>query len=166
MAQAFRASGVDVLGPDVLPERLAFAGEYGVSAVNGTEPGSLEHVRALSDGRGADVVMLTVGGEPAFQQALELVRAGGAIHLFAATPSAIAQIELDELYHRELTIQTTYSSSPDDLRVALDLLASRQVRVDGLYSHHVPLERFQEGVALFASRQARKVYFEIANQVR
>jgi threonine dehydrogenase-like Zn-dependent dehydrogenase len=51
-------------------------------------------------------------------------------------------------------------------RVALDLLASRQVRVDGLYSHHVPLERFQEGVALFASRQARKVYFEIANQVR
>jgi L-iditol 2-dehydrogenase len=162
MAQTFRAAGVEVLGLDVLPERLAFASEYGISAVNATEPEALERVRALSDGRGADLAMLTVGGEPAFRQALGLVRAGGAVHLFAATPGAMAQIEPDEVYHRELTIQATYSSSPDDLRAALDLLASGQARVDGLYSHRLPLERFAEGVALFASRQARKVYFEIA----
>ncbi len=86
------------------------------------------------------------------------------IHLFAATPGAIAQLDLDELYHRELTVQTTYSSSPEDLRAALELLASGKVCVDGLYSHRLPLERFAEGVALFASRQARKVYFQIADQ--
>ncbi len=166
MAQAFRAAGMEVLGLDVLPERIALASEYGVPALNATEPELREHVRALSDGRGADLVMLTIGGEPAFRQALDLVRAGGAVHLFAATPGALAQIELDEIYHRELTIQATYSSSPDDLRAALDLLASGQVRVDGLYSHRLPLERFAEGVALFASRQARKVYFEIADQAR
>jgi L-iditol 2-dehydrogenase len=166
MAQAFRAAGASVLGLDVLSERVAFAREYGVSAVNAAEPESLERVRALSGERGADVVTLIVGGEPAFRQALDLVRAGGAVHLFAATPGALAQIELDELYHRELTIQATYSSSPEDLRAALDLLVSGQVRVDGLYSHRLPLERFAEGVALFASRQARKVYFEIADQTR
>jgi L-iditol 2-dehydrogenase len=166
MAQAFRAAGMEVLGLDVLPERIAFAGEYDVSAVNATEPELRERLRTLSDGRGADLVMLTIGGEAAFRQALDLVRAGGAVHLFAATPGAIAQIELDEVYHRELTLQTTYSSSPEDLRAALDLLASGQVRVDGLYSHRLPLERFEEGVALFASRQARKVYFEIAGQAR
>lgn len=164
MAQTFRATGVEVLGLDMLPERLAFAGAYGVSVANAADAGLAERVRALSDGRGADLVMLTVGGEPAFRQALELVRAGGSIHLFAATPGALARLDLDELYHRELTIQTTYSSSPDDLRVALDLLASGRVQVDGLYSHRLPLTRFEEGVALFASRQARKVYFEIGNQ--
>src|SRR5262249_32728248 len=136
----------------------------GVPALNATEPELHEHVRALSAGRGADLVMLTVGGEPAFRQALNLARAGGVIHLFAATPGALAQLDLDELYHRELTIQTTYSSAPEDLRAALDLLASGQVRVDGLYSHRLSLERFAEGVALFASRQARKVYFEIVDQ--
>jgi L-iditol 2-dehydrogenase len=164
MAQTFHAVGVEILGLDVLPERIAFASGYGVSAVNAAEPELHEHVRALSDGRGADLLMLTIGGEAAFRQALGLVRAGGAVHLFAATPGALAQIELDEVYHRELTIQTTYSSSPDDLRAALDLLASGRVRVDGLYSHRLPLVRFAEGVALFASRQARKVYFEIADQ--
>jgi L-iditol 2-dehydrogenase len=164
MAQAFRAAGAEVLGLDVLPERIAFAREYGVSAASAMEPGLFERVRELSDGRGADLIMLTVGGEPAFRQALDLTRAGGAVHLFAATPGALAQIELDELYHRELTIQATYSSSPEDLRAALDLLASGQVRVEELYSHRLPLERFEEGVALFASRQARKVYFEIADR--
>jgi L-iditol 2-dehydrogenase len=164
MAQTFRAAGVEVLGLDVLPERIAFASEYGVSALNAMEPETCEHVRALSAGRGADLVMLTIGGEAAFRQALDLVRAGGAVHLFAATPGALAQIELDEVYHRELMIQTTYSSSPDDLRAALNLLASGQVRVDGLYSHRLPLERFAEGVALFASRQARKLYYQIADQ--
>jgi L-iditol 2-dehydrogenase len=164
MAQAFRAAEVEVLGLDTLPERLAFAAEYGVSAVSATEPDLLERVRAFSDGRGADLVMLTVGGEAPFRQALDLVRSGGEIHLFAATPGALAQIELDELYHRELTVQATYSSSPDDLRAALELLAAGRARVDGLYSHHLPLERFAEGVALFASRQARKVYFGIADK--
>jgi threonine dehydrogenase-like Zn-dependent dehydrogenase len=108
--------------------------------------------------------MLTIGGEAAFRQALDLVRAGGAVHFFAATPGALAQIEPDEVYHRELTIQATYSSSPDDLRAALDFLASGKVQVNGLYSHRLPLARFAEGVALFASRQARKVYFEIGDE--
>jgi L-iditol 2-dehydrogenase len=165
MAQAFRAADVKVLGLDTLPERLAFAAEYGVSAVSATEPDLLERVRAFSEGRGADLVMLTVGGEAPFRQALDFVRAGGKVHLFAATPGALAQIDLDALYHRELTVQTTYSSSPEDLRAALDLLTLGRVRVEGLYSHRLPLERFAEGVALFASRRARKVYFEIADQM-
>jgi len=164
MAQTLRAAGIEVLGLDTVPERLTFAGAYGVAAANATETRLAERVRALSDGRGADLVVLTAGGEPAFTQALRLARAGGAVHLFAATPGVQAQLDLDELYHRELTIQTTYSSSPEDLRAALDLLASGQVRVEGLYSHRLPLARFDEGVALFASRQARKVYFEIADQ--
>jgi L-iditol 2-dehydrogenase len=164
MAQAFGAAGIQVLGLDVLPERLEFAAKYGISALSATEPNALERVRALSAGHGADLAMLTVGGAQAFRQALDLVRAGGAVHLFAATPGALAQLDLDELYHRELTLQTTYSSSPEDLRAALDLLTSRLVRVDGLYSHRLPLERFEEGVAIFASRQARKVYFEIEDQ--
>jgi L-iditol 2-dehydrogenase len=164
MAQAFRAAGAEVLGLDVLPERLELATEYAIPSADATDHDLGERVRALTDGRGADLVMLTVGGERAFAQTLRLVRAGGAVHLFAATPGAVARVDLDALYHRELTVQTTYSSSPEDLRVALDLLASGRVRADGLFSHRLPLARFDEGVALFASRRARKVYFEIAAQ--
>jgi len=59
-------------------------------------------------------------------------------------------------------VRSTYSSSPAELPLALDLLANRQVRVAGLISHRLPLERFAEGVALMREREALKVYFSIA----
>ena len=58
----------------------------------------------------------------------------------------------------------TDSSSPEELRIALDLLNSRAVRVDGRISHHLPLEQFAEGVTLMRQRAALKVYFQIAGE--
>jgi L-iditol 2-dehydrogenase len=63
---------------------------------------------------------------------------------------------------QELTVLSTYSSSPEELRIALDLLAQRAVRVDTLISHRHPLDSFQEGVRLMRERVALKVYFRIA----
>lgn len=74
-----------------------------------------------------------------------------------------APLDLEILYRQELTVSSTYSSSPAELSLALDLLVSRQVRVDGLISHRLPLECFAEGLALMRERQALKVYFRLAN---
>ncbi len=46
----------------------------------------------------------------------------------------------------------------------LDLLKKRQVRVERLISHHLPLEQIHEGVALMRERKALKVYFQIAGE--
>jgi len=40
----------------------------------------------------------------------------------------------------------------------------RKVRVDGLISHHSPLERFAGGVTLMQQRAALKVYFQITGE--
>ncbi|MGZ3675792.1 MAG: alcohol dehydrogenase catalytic domain-containing protein, partial [Ktedonobacterales bacterium] len=69
--------------------------------------------------------------------------------------------DIDSFYHRELSVTATYGTSPQDLRAALDLLATGNVRVDDFITHRLPLARFSEGVALFTTRQARKVYFTI-----
>jgi L-iditol 2-dehydrogenase len=159
LLQTAQAFGAQALGVDLIPERLALAERLGASAIAAGAPDLLARVRALTDGRGADVALLTAGGAPVFAQALDLLRAGGMVNLFACAPGTPATIDLDTIYHRELSIQATYSSSPTDLRAALDLLATGQVRVGGLITHRLPLERFHEGVALFCSRQALKVYF-------
>jgi threonine dehydrogenase-like Zn-dependent dehydrogenase len=69
-------------------------------------------------------------------------------------------IELREWpdYHRELTITATYSSSPAELAEAFELLSGGRVRVDGLISHRLPLERLGEGVELMRRHEAVKVY--------
>jgi len=68
-------------------------------------------------------------------------------------------LDLGQLYSRELTVRSTYSSTPADLARALDLLASGAVRADGLVTHRLPLDRFAEGVELQRSGGALKVLF-------
>ena len=161
-AQAIRAGGAEAVSVDILPDRLALAERFGIASFMPGDDALREHVRALSDRRGADAAVLTAGGATAFAQATQLLRGGGLVHLFASAPNPQATLDIDHVYHRELSVTATYGTSPQDLRAALDLLATGQVRVDGFITHHLPLARFAEGVELFTTRQARKVYFTIA----
>jgi L-iditol 2-dehydrogenase len=164
MLQAVKAvSAVRVYGIDLLPERLQLAHDLGADGVFQAPPH--EHalrdlLNPLTEGRGADAVILTAPGARPFTQAIASARKGGAITIFAAH-SGTAPLDLERIYQQELTISSAYSSSPETLRIALDLLASRKVRVDRLISHRLPLERFNEGVALMGERKAMKVYFQI-----
>ena len=67
-------------------------------------------------------------------------------------------LPLATLYHRELTVTSTYSSSPADLAAAFELIATGQISVEGLISHRLPLERIEEGVELMRRHQAVKVF--------
>src|SRR5260370_34813710 len=60
------------------------------------------------------------------------------------------------IYHRELILSATYSSSPAELAEAFELLVTGRVRVDGLISHRLPLERLGEGVELMRRPGAGK----------
>jgi L-iditol 2-dehydrogenase len=169
MLQAVKAlgaalGGVSVYGVDQLPERLQLALDLGADAVF-QAPEDAQVLRELlavrTDGRGADSVIITAAGAQPLLQAMASVRRGGTMNIFAAHSGPVP-IDIAALYHQELSITSTYSSSPEDLRLALDLLASRKVRVDQLISHRLPLEQFHEGVRLMLDRAALKVYFDIA----
>lgn len=171
MLQAFRSMAaranktLDIYGVDLLPERLHQASKLGASAVFQASQDGQELRDALygrTEGRGVDVAVLTAPGSRPFLAALDCVRAGGMLALFAAHSGAVP-VDLETLYQRELTVSSTYSSSPAELPLALDLLTKREVRVDSLISHRLPLERFAEGVTLMSERQALKVYFEISS---
>ena len=173
MLQAIKAIGggqqdsVRAYGVDLLPERLALACSLGADEAflaPSDEQGLQSILAPLTDGRGADAALITAPGSQSFLQALAALRKGGTINLFAAR-SGTTPLELELLYQRELTITSTYSSSPEDLRIALDLLTRRKVHVDRLISHRLPLQQFREGVALMRDRAALKVYFHIAGEL-
>ena len=164
MLQAVKAIGAArVCGVDLLPERLQLALDLGADAVL-EAPTSEQTLRnllnAFTEGRGADAVILTAPGVRPFMQAVASARRGGAITIFAAH-AGVAALDLERIYQQELTITSAYSSSPATLHIALDLLATRQVRTDRLISHRLSLKRFNEGVALMRERKALKVYFQM-----
>lgn len=168
MLQAVRAISerVRVYGVDLVPERVQLARELGADAAflaPEGEQGLRELLASFTGGRGADAAIITVPGAGPFMQALAAVRKGGMVHLFAAHSGTVS-LNLETIYQQEKNITSTYSSSPPDLRDALALLASRQVRADRLISHRLRLEQFNEGVSLMRSRAALKVYFQIAGE--
>ena len=158
--------GRPIYGIDLIPERLQLASDLGAddAFLAPSDEQALQHLLApYTEGCGADAIIITAAGVRPFKQAVAAVRKGGMIHIFAAH-SAMVPINLETIYQQEVVITSTYSSSPEDLRIALALLDSRKVRVDGLISHRLPLDHFAEGVALMQKHAALKVYFQIAGE--
>jgi len=67
-------------------------------------------------------------------------------------------LSLERLYHRELTVTATYSSSPADLAEAFRIITAGEIEVERLVTHRVPLESLASGVDLMRRREALKVY--------
>jgi L-iditol 2-dehydrogenase len=161
--QLIKLQGAKVLGSDPLVDRLELAMGFGADVVINPNLDSLEDiVLEATEGRGVDTVLTTVASQPVLDQALSLVRDGGMIHFFAGKRGGLTvNLDLNELYEREVGIITTYSSSPRALREAFRLIVKGEVRTEGLISHRLPLSQVLEGVRMMVSHEARKVYLEV-----
>jgi L-iditol 2-dehydrogenase len=83
------------------------------------------------------------------------------VQYFAPTPPGeMVPIDLGAVFWREVTLQSTYSAGPADTRDALDLLASGQVRCEGIVTHHVPFGEVEEAFRLARTGEALKVVIE------
>jgi L-iditol 2-dehydrogenase len=161
IAQALLARGADAIVLDIAEKRLALAHEVGVrTAVNPAADGVRKTLADLTDGAGVDGIVLTVVSARILDDAQRAVRAGGRINVFAgAADGPRLAVDLVDLYHRELTVASTYSSTPATLAEAFALLADRRVRVAPLISHRLPLDAFDEGVRLQREGVATKVVY-------
>ena len=122
MAQALKAFGMDVMGCDLIPDRVNRLRNLGIAACN---------VREMDPNFKADGVFMTSGADKAINTALKYVRNGGKILVFSSTPNNWGYAN-NEIYYRELTVLGSYSPAPVDLEDSLNLLRSHQVKVAGL----------------------------------
>lgn len=166
MVQLGKLEGAVVIGSDPVAERRALAKRLGADLVLDPFGDDLSAaIGGVTEGRGADWAIVCGGSGRVVPPLLELVRDGGAINLFApAYPDPVQSVDLNAVYHRELTITASYSSSPDSLHEALGLIASGRVQASELTSHDLPLEGLSEAVRLTVERRALKVYITIGEQ--
>lgn len=158
MLQLIRHSGGECIGVDLDPARRKFAQTLGLRAgFAGNEPDLHESILQATEGRGADAVFLTAGKPALVASGLSWLRNGGTCLVFASLhPESEVRLDWNQLYYRELNIVTSYSSSPNYLHDALNLLAKGSVRVDFMTEHAFPLEQFSEAVAAVESRAILK----------
>ena len=82
----------------------------------------IESVLAETDGRGADAVVLAVGGTALIRTAMDAARPGGKVMLFAQTQHGEVTIDPASVCVDEKTLLGSYSSSYDIQNEVIELV--------------------------------------------
>jgi L-iditol 2-dehydrogenase len=150
LAALSHRSGARVLTSDLYPERHAIAAKFGLhDPIDPSKENVIERARAVTEGRGADVVILAVGGSSLIQTAMDAVRPGGKVMLFAQTQHGQATFDPGQVCMDEKALIGSYSSSFEILDEVTDLVMGgyrKGFDLTQLISHRFPLERAVDAI--------------------
>src|SRR5579863_4840561 len=111
----------------------------------------VEEIRARSEGRGADVVLVAVANPAVVVEALAAARPGGRVLLFAANdPVTKIEFPASAVGVDEKEILGSYSAAVDIQEQAAALVLGKKLPVMDIVTHRFPLAKIQEGLELAA----------------
>jgi L-iditol 2-dehydrogenase len=157
LAALARQTGATVLTSDMYPERHAIAAQYGLHHPLDARGDVVGACKVVTEGRGADVAMVAVGTDKLIAQAMEAVRPGGRVMLFASTQHGEAPFDPAAVCMDEKTLMGSYSASVAIQQEAIELVfegyRSGKLDLTKLISHRFGLEDAAEAVRLASSPQ-------------
>ncbi len=152
-----KKTGARVLTSDLFAERHAIAARFGLTdAIHAGEENVIERVLRETDGRGADAVILAVGGNALIRTAMDAARPGGRVMLFAQTQHGEATIDPAAVCVDEKTLLGSYSSSFPILDEVTSLVFDgyrKGFDLTQLISHRYPLEQAVEAIEIASHPQ-------------
>lgn len=171
LAALAKRTGATLLTSDLYPERHAIAAAFGLDhpiVPSPSEKGAdvVSACRAATDGRGVDVALVAVGVDALIQTAMDAVRPGGRVMLFASTQHGEARFDPAVVCMDEKTLMGSYSSSVSINAKVAELIF--QGYRDGsfdltrLISHRFPLEEAVAAIDLASHPQADSMKIVIA----
>ena len=152
MGQICKTFGAKVIGLDINKERTEIALKYGFDEAYISNK--------INETIGADVVFLTAGADASIQTAIEQVRNGGKICVFASTKTDIPAFLNNQIYYRELTVFGSYSPSPTNLKQAFELLKDKKINVEGM-SQIYNLDKLNEAINDTCSGRILKAFVKV-----
>jgi L-iditol 2-dehydrogenase len=141
-------TGAKIVSTDSMPTRRALAKKFGaIEAFDPRDESFEKSVRSVTDGRGADVVIVAASAKGIVEQAVRSTRPGARILLFAQT-SHQERIDISgaSICMEERTLCGSYSASVDLQKESADLVFSGALPVEELISHRFPLSEIHEGI--------------------
>jgi L-iditol 2-dehydrogenase len=143
-------TGAKVVATDTIDSRLALSARCGADLA--LDPRTIDvpaEVKRLTEGRGADLVIVAASVPGIVEQAIACSRPGARILLFAQT-SATERIEAagSDICVGERTLFGCYSASIDLQKESARLVFSGEIPVEELISHRLPLVKIRSGFEL------------------
>jgi len=164
MTMLVQRTGARVITTETIPSRRQLSLRCGADQALDPRTADVNQiVSALSDGRGADLVILAASAPGLVDQAVRWSRPGARILLFAQTSDA-ERIELSgaAICVGERTVFGSYSASVDLQKESADLVFQGKLPVELLVSHRLPLAKIRSAfdLALHPDSQSLKIILE------
>lgn len=140
--------GARVIATDTMESRRALAIEFGAEKSFDPRDGAFAaHVQSVTQGRGADLVIVAASAKGIVEQAVACSRPGARVLLFAQT-SHQERIEVSgaDICMGERALLGSYSASVDLQKESADLVFSGALPVERLISHRYPLGQIHAGI--------------------
>lgn len=143
LAALAQRTGATVLTSDLYPERHAIAAQFGLRHPVDARTDVVAAAKAATEGRGADVALVAVGADALIAQAMDAIRPGGRVVLFASTQHGTAAFDPAAVCMDEKTLMGSYSASVAVQQEGIDLVfegyRDGSLDLTKLISHRFPL---------------------------
>jgi L-iditol 2-dehydrogenase len=161
-----RLAGARIYASDPMPERRAKSLALGAAESFDPTNGKLvEEVKARTEGRGADAVLVAVAHPAVVEEALAAARPGGRVLLFAANdPVTRITFPASAVGIDEKEILGSYSAAVDIQEQAAELVLQKKLPVMDIVTHRFSLARIQEGLELAAKPTAESLKVLITHE--
>jgi threonine dehydrogenase-like Zn-dependent dehydrogenase len=144
-----------IIAADLSPDRCAMALAAGADAAIADPADLRDTVLRLTDGRGADIVIESVGHPALYEQAFALIRKGGHVAAFGlAAPGQTVPLDLLRTVLQETSVKGSVAGMGCDMRDALTLLAHGRIRTAPFAAASFPLARIQLAFETIPDRPA------------
>ncbi|CAG7942188.1 unnamed protein product [Penicillium olsonii] len=158
VARAFGAS--KVIAVDVVPARLASASNYGATHTYQMTSGKPDEnaadlLAAAGLGLGADIALDATGAEPCLNCGiLALAQGGTFVQVGLRKPNL--SLPVGQICDKEVVFKGSFRYGPGDFQLAIGLLDSRRVRLDGLVTHEFEFAQAENAFENVAGRAGIK----------
>ncbi len=148
-----------IIVSEPLPARRQMAKKSGANlVVNPAEEDLVKTVLEYTDGKRADVVILSIGITSLIDPALRLLKKGGILNLFAGFPKeSEAVISPNIIHYDEVWVTGATACTRSQYEKSLDLISRRKIDLKPLISHTYPLAKIEEAFATVANGAGIKV---------
>jgi L-iditol 2-dehydrogenase len=145
--QLARLRGARAIMSGLVEHRLQKAKELGAyEAINSKVEDAVSRVKELTNGLGADSVIVAVGNVPAIEQGLKMVRDDGNVVLFGGCPPG-TKMELDPnlIHYSEINVTGSIDCNLETFERALHLIEAGLIKTRPLITHKFGLDEILKG---------------------
>lgn len=146
-----------VIGITRSPERRALAEKLGADFTLAPGDDANGRVLDMTGGRGADLVIESVGAVSVLAEAIGMARTGGRLLLFGIYTATHAALPFYQLYFKELLIINARAARREDYPACIDLVSNGTVQLEPLISHVLPMDELERAITMLGERDDQRM---------